>query len=302
MKLIDEIIEILSSDSPDLNTALFKTKVLLHRLGEKELVPWVDAELNGYPTPESVPKYRVLSVTVLGNISNIRFYYSEQVLPVSHLDERTRKNLETRHLTESIAALESFAKDDSTLAITIPPEIYHSLSEGIDTGFNLVRAWGQHSPGSMLQVINQVRSRLLDFVLQLSEKFPDEMETDKIKEKSKEIGTSEIFKNAIFGDNVTITIGDSNVQNITNTIIKNDFESLANELRKHSVQEEDIESLKIAIDADADALEHRDKRWGPSVRKWANNMLAKVTEAVWVIELSVAGNLLTEALKAYYGW
>ena len=42
MKIIEEIIEILSSEGGSLNDALFKTKVLLHRLGEKELVEWVN--------------------------------------------------------------------------------------------------------------------------------------------------------------------------------------------------------------------------------------------------------------------
>jgi len=37
MKLINEIIELLSSGDINLSTALLKTKVLLHKLGEKNL-------------------------------------------------------------------------------------------------------------------------------------------------------------------------------------------------------------------------------------------------------------------------
>ncbi|MCG2775364.1 MAG: hypothetical protein L6406_06735 [Desulfobacterales bacterium] len=302
MKLIEEIIEMLSSDSPNLNNALFKTKVLLHKLGEKELVSWVDAELSGYPNIESLPDYRVLPVTVLGNFSNMAYSYSEQPLPLIHLDKKLRKNLEKTHLTQSIAVLESYAKDESSLTITIAPELYPSLSKGLASGFNVERAWGKHSAGSMLQVINEVRSRLLDFVLQLSEKIPDEVDTEKMKEMSKEVGTSDLFRNAVFGNNATVIVGDSNIQNIENTITKNDFASLAEELRKHSVQEEDISSLKKAIDADKDAPELCDKKLGQNVRGWVSNMLTKATDAVWNINLGVAGGLLTEALKAYYGW
>lgn len=302
MKLIEEIIEMLSSDSPNLNNALFKTKVLLHRLGENELVSWVDAELNGYPDIVSLPEYRVLTVTVLGNFSNMAYRYSEQPLPLMHLDKKLRKSLETTHLTQSIATLESYAKDENNLAITIPPELYPELSKGLESSFNVERAWGKHQVGSMLQVINEVRSRLLDFVLQLSEKIPNEVDTDKMKEKSKEVGTSDLLRNAVFGDNATVVVGDSNVQNIKNTITKNDFESLAEELRKHSVDEEDINSLKIAIDEDVNAPELGDNKLGENVRGWVSNMLKKATDAVWNINLGVAGGLLTEALKAYYGW
>jgi hypothetical protein len=31
-------------------------------------------------------------------------------------------------------------------------------------------------------------------------------------------------------------------------------------------------------------------------------MLAKAVEGSWQIELGIASNFLTEALKAYYGW
>lgn len=47
MKLINEIIDTLSSDTGKLSDALIKTKVLLHKIGHKELVPWVNNELNG---------------------------------------------------------------------------------------------------------------------------------------------------------------------------------------------------------------------------------------------------------------
>ena len=53
MKLVDEIIDILSSDKGKLSDALIKTKVLLHQIGHKELVSWVNNELNGYSNKNS---------------------------------------------------------------------------------------------------------------------------------------------------------------------------------------------------------------------------------------------------------
>ena len=65
MKLIDEIIEILSPDNGKLSDDLIKTKVLLHKIGHKELVPRVNNELNGYPDRDMVPEYRILQAEVL---------------------------------------------------------------------------------------------------------------------------------------------------------------------------------------------------------------------------------------------
>lgn len=253
MKLLNEIIELLSSDTPILNNALFKTKVLLHKLGEKDLVLWVNSELNGYDSIDNLPEYRILTGSVLGNISNGAWRYTNLPLPISHLDKKLRKYLETIYVTQSMAVLESYAKDDSGLKIQIAPELNPSLSKGFTGGYNVENAWIKHPAGSMLQVITEVRSRLLDFILALSERIPGELNEEQMKEKSKEIGTSDLFNNAVFGDNTTIVVGDRNIQHIKNTVNKNDFDALAAELRKHSVQEEDISSLKEAIDSDQES-------------------------------------------------
>jgi len=47
LKLLNEIIDALSSQESSLTGALLKTKVLLHHIGRKELVEWVNHELNG---------------------------------------------------------------------------------------------------------------------------------------------------------------------------------------------------------------------------------------------------------------
>ena len=55
MKLVDELVDLLSDESTSLSAALLKTKVLLHKIGHKELVEWVNHELNGYEDKDSLP-------------------------------------------------------------------------------------------------------------------------------------------------------------------------------------------------------------------------------------------------------
>jgi hypothetical protein len=302
MKLVQEIIDLLSSDVPNLNNALFKTKVLMHRMGEKELIGWIDAELKGYSPADELPEYRVIEITVLGNISNRAYRYTEQPLPLRHLSEKLRTNLETTYLRQSIAVIEGYAKDDSNLAITIAPELYSKLSEAFGGGYSIERAWGKHSSGAMLQVVNEVRSRLLDFVLELSEKLPDEVNMEDMKEKSKEIGVSGMFKNAVFGPNATIVVGDHNVQNIKNEITTNDFDSLAQVLLSNRIQEDDIQALKEAIESDAGAPEHTNNNFGENVRNWFSTMMQKAADFTWDINVGMASSLLATALNSFYGW
>jgi len=302
MKLIDEIIDILSSEKYDLSNALFKTKVLLHKLGESEAVSWVNSELNGYPNIESVPDYRKLSISVYGNLSNGYYYHIDQPLPVAKLDEKIQKLLQTHYLLPSIAVVESYAKDDKNLTISIAPEYFPALSKSFTGGWFVDRAWGKLSLGSMLQVVTEVRSRLLDFLLELSEKLPEELDVSEMKKRSKEIGTADLFNNAVFGDNATIVVGNHNVQRIQNNVMKNDFESLAAFLRNNKIDESDVQALKVAIDKDIGSPEHNEKKFGSNVRTWVGSMLIKATESAWNVNLGIASSLIANALNAYYGW
>ncbi len=70
MKLINDVIGVLSDGDGSLTEALIKTKVVLHKIGHKELVDWVNNELNGYSDTDQVPPYRILQAQVLANIAN----------------------------------------------------------------------------------------------------------------------------------------------------------------------------------------------------------------------------------------
>ena len=123
MKLIGEIIEILSSDNGKLSDALIKTKVLLHQIGHKELVPWVNNELNGYPDRDTVPEYRILPAQVLVNATNMAYQITAHPIPLGHLEQKHRDAIETAKMDQSLAVLEQFAeKDEGHLQAHIPME------------------------------------------------------------------------------------------------------------------------------------------------------------------------------------
>ncbi|ENB4343311.1 hypothetical protein ABHP84_003961 [Vibrio parahaemolyticus] len=301
MKLIDEIIEILSSEESSLKTALLKTKVLLHKLGEKEILGWVDSELRGYQSIDSLPSYRVVHVSVLGNVSNMAYRQTHQVLPMIHLDKSIREKLDTRFLTDSIAVISEYSKRDD-LQITIAPEYYPLLSKGLSNGYQVETAWGMTSSGVMTQVLTEVNSRLLDFVLELSEKFPSEMDTEDMRSRAKEVGVSDLFNNAVFGDNTTIVVGDSNTQNVRNSINRNDIHSLVEVLKQNKVSDADINALKLAIEKDQDTEEVKTGQFGKEVSTWMGTMVSKAASTVWDIKVGAAGSLLATAIGKYYGF
>lgn len=303
MKLIDEIIEILSSDKGKLSDALIKTKVLLHKIGQKELVEWVNNELNGYPNREAVPSYRILNAQVLVNASNMAYRVNSHPIPLGHLDKSYRDSLETAKMDQSLAILEKYVENnDGHLQSPIPMEANGLLGKGLANSYRIERAWCEIQIADVSQIIIQVRSRLLDFVLELNEKLPGDLNEEQVKDRTDHFDAANLFNHTIFGDNTTIVVGSSNTQSVTNSNIKGDFESLSNLLKDNGVQEEDIQSLETAIRNDQDEVNVQEKSYGPAVKGWLQTMLSKAVDTSWQIELGTASSLLATALNNFYGW
>ncbi|HEW79115.1 MAG TPA: response regulator receiver protein [Phycisphaerales bacterium] len=303
MKLISEIIEILSSDTGKLSDALIKTKVLLHKIGHKELVPWVNSELNGYPDRDSVPEYRVLQAQVLVNASNGAYRVTSHHIPMGHLDKKHRESIETARMDQSLAVLEKFTeKDTGHLQAHIPMESYGILDKGLGNSYEIESAWSEIGHTSVLQILTQVRSRLLDFILELNDQFPNELNEEEVKERISNVDAENLFNSAIFGDNTTILVGSSNTQTVSNVNIKGDFSALAKTLENNGVSDSDITALKDAIDQDSSVINDDSKEFGPAVKSWLQTMLSKAVETSWKIELGIASSLLATALNSFYGW
>ncbi len=306
MKLVDEIIGLLSSDSAPVAEALLKTKVLLHAIGKKELVEWVNNELTGYPKAEVVPSYRVLRGRILANLSNLAWRGTAHPIPLEHLDEEQRANLETVPMHQSLSELEKLASssaNSTVISFPFPLEANGFLGKNLGNGFQIELAWTSVPKASIAGSFIQVRSRLLDFVLGLNDKLEGAITEQEVRTRTGTFDASGMFSQAIFGDNATIIVGQENTQTVKNiTSVKGDFRTLANELRQNGMAEDDINALKAAIASDDITSEVKNSKFGPTVKQWMQQMWGKALEASWNIDLGIVSGLLTTAIQKYYGW
>jgi len=302
MKLADEIVEILSSSDGILSEALIKTKVLLHQIGHKELVSWVNKELNGYADNDELPEYRVVDAQVLVNASNVAYQVTSHPVPLGHLDKDYRSTLEKGRMPQSLAVIEQFAEgSDGTLQSSIPMEANGLLGKGLANGYQIQRAWCEIQITSVANILMQVRSRLLDFVLELSSELSGVNSAEDVKSKANQFDAANLFNHTIFGDNTTIVVGTENTQTVSNQITKNNFDALREQLSNNGVSEEDITSLEVAIKGDSNIINSDSSEYGPAVKSWLQKMLSKAVDASWQIELSIASSFLATALNNYYG-
>jgi hypothetical protein len=303
MQLIDEIIDILSSEQGKLTEALFKTKVLLHKIGHKELIEWVNYELNGYPSKESVPEYRIMPAQVLVNASNGAWQLKGHPIPLGHLKTSQRESLEKSEMNQSLAVLEQFTVEkNSKLQSPIPMENNRLLAKGLGNGYHISSAWCEIQSTGVTQILTQVRSRLLDFILELSGKIDNELSEDEVKSLGSKLDVENLFNNTVFGNNTTIVVGSSNKQNVSNTIIKADFIALSKALKGYGVSDGDIGVLENAIEKDKGLVDDENNKYGPNVNTWLQEMFSKAVDTSWQIELGIVSGILTTALNNYYGW
>lgn len=197
MKLVDDIIELLSAKDADLESALIKAQVLAHKLGETELLNWVKSEAVGYADDSEIPEYRRLTVVPFGTLSNGVQRYAEIQLPTKGIPADMKDFMLARHIKYGVAVIREWTKKE-TLQSPYPPESYGMFKKVIDPSYQVESAWGVFSEGAFTQILVEIRSRFLEFMLQLSDRVPAEPEPGEIKQMSKEIGGERAFQRCDF--------------------------------------------------------------------------------------------------------
>jgi AbiTii-like protein len=208
MHLVREIVGILSDTNPSLENALIKTKVLLYRLGEKGYTDWINKELNGDSKEDEVPPYRVFSSAVMITATDgFTRRWTDMPAPLSHLDEDVRCDFQRKELRYSISALERFARSEGeSLSSPIAPELSRMLGKPLSPGVVVEYAHCQISKAQLQGLLTQIRSRLLDFVLELDSRLPANASEHQVRHVSKEVHVGNLFNNAMFGPNTTIAL------------------------------------------------------------------------------------------------
>ncbi|MQA22793.1 AbiTii domain-containing protein [Rugamonas rivuli] len=301
MKLLDDIVDLLMREDGSLQEALLRTKVLLHKIGQQTLVDWVSSELTGYARTDQLPDYRCVRGRVYGNISDGYNVYKRTLIPIMHLSEQQRDYLEGDGMRQALGVMEKLlatATSTSSLAIPIAPEFNQSMAGSLATGCYVEQAWAQTEMSQVRQVLIEVRSRLLDFILTLQGEIGATVSVEDAKQATAGMDVQGMFTGAVLKGNVTVLVGNHNHQSVQITTTKGDMAALVAELKRHNVTDEDTDALTAAIRNDPTPTVAG--QYGPATQGWMKSMMNKAIEASWNIELGIAGGLLTSALQRYY--
>ena len=301
MILIEEIQNAAVDSKCDLGTLLRKCKVLASRLGSKPLEDWLFWESNGYPEDVEVPDYRIWRLEIKGHFfgpfgSGIKY----APIPMICLPEKARKLYEKYKCRQSIAAIEEALKkiDKGPLQVSTG-DLAVLLGTDVYEGQNCAQAWAEFASGNLVELLNAVRNRILDFALAI---WKEEPMVGEIANQTggglKSTKVTQIFNTTVYGGSANL-VGSASDATIEFNVNCNDFESLERLLSAKLVSDEDIKDLREALQKDTRPTSKQG--FGPSVSSWVARMMEKAANGSWKIGIGAAGTLLAQAISKYYG-
>lgn len=306
MKLINDIINELIDTDKSISSPLLKTKVLASRLQNDVLLNWVSNELKGYDNSSDLPDYRKYKGNITGTYINGHMQYNDQPVPTIGLKREFEEVLRSMDFNQSIASLEILKGENKsgTLEHTFPAELTGLIQQNWRKMGNpylqLINCKKSISVNAVVEILSYVRNNLLDFMLKIDSEFGNITEIEELKTKKEEIATimnQTIINNS--GDGNVVNTGEKANISASININKGSKDELVKHLQDIGLSKTDTAELVEIIDTEEPNFEN--KTFGQKVNNWTQKMLGKALDGSWNIGIGAAGNLIAEAIKAYYG-
>ena len=292
--------DVLDSSVP-LSDILRKAKVLASLLKSEDLTRWVDAELKGYAGTGDIPAYRKFHPLSYGTLAGFNTVVRNVPLPVSALPDTMREYAENLEIRDGVGEIEASAtrSENETGRFPWPAEMVILAREYIQVtgGGTLTEAWRPFSQSDFVGILDQIRTRLLDFLLELQQINPEVLESEEALRSVPAEKTALVVYNNIYGNENVVAAGRGFTQTVTREVVSGDKQSLIEHLRSIGLDENSLVELKAAIDRDGDRWK---KRLGENVKFWLGKMLVKAMDGTWKVALDAAPSLLKAALSQFY--
>lgn len=281
----------MNSETP-IASLLRMAQAIAAKLDLKNVGEWMAYELNGYPKDVVIPDYRKIRC----ELKAVHPRYGLIPAPVGSFEQELKLTIVS--IAKPAGEMETVAAEKATLTFPIPTEYAHKLqaSQPHYLRFELVRITGYHS---MLNIVEQVRNRLLDWSLELERQgiLGENLQFSQ-KDKQRASMTTNNFN---FNGNVNNAgmIGADNhdfSQQNTMQITAGDFDALKDKLESLGFMAQDVEELKNVLDSEPAPAEPA--RVMTKIYAW----IGKAGERLMDAGLDKSAPLAIEAISKYLGF
>ncbi|GAB2447611.1 hypothetical protein HD599_001635 [Conyzicola lurida] len=295
MTLLDEIIEASTGESGTTANLLRKVRVASHRLGASEISAWAQHELSGYPSDAALPDYRVQDTSVLGIFSGPMRSQINHDLPKVGDDFEGWFSMDMR---QPISELESFAGADTDAVREWPAWLVQKYEQAgfFRMEFHVLFSAHNVIPRQrIIGLIDTVKTRVLDFALELQTEFPDAGSADgpTVASEPSLARTVNHITNNITGHGVNVAIGNETVRqrSIVNT---GDTTALKTEAEALGLTADLAKEFVAAVEADRSTD-------GPEVTSFLARLRAGSISLGSSLTSDVVAGSLIELAKGFLG-
>lgn len=305
MSLLHDIQAAVLQDDADLGPILLKLRLLAARLGSQPLAEWVKHESEGYPADAELPEYRILGVSYTANFSG-PFGSGIQNAPISPylIEKFAWKSWIRYEMRQSIAAVDDLLSSSTkggSLGINAANLIL-LLQGNVYPDYACNSVSGTISRAALAELRHSVRSRVLELTIELEKSIPEagavSLGPAVAPSNQNSAVATQIAQQIIYG-NVTSISATGDGTHINVAVGERDIDGLIQFLVQGGLPELDARALGelVATEDPESAAEP----FGVKARRWLVDNLKKAADGTWKVGVSVATDLVKEALLRYYG-
>lgn len=278
-------------------------KLLAARISHQQFAEWVDHELNGYPSIDTLPDYRVVRVDSYGSFIGSFARADKLQIPVSVLPKEFQEQYRNAYMGSSISAYTSLVSGDKAGSVQEAWPIalaVHHVSK-LTPDMQCVSAWKEIPIGAIVRLLDSVKTRVLGFAIDLEREAPNagELPIGSQPPLSSEKMTQ------IFNTNITGNVGNlANAgtgfsQSAVVQVEQGNWQSLQSHLLELGLSGGDIDGLKADLDRvlAANSQEEKSKAAGT----WIGRLASKVAAGAAGVGLEVAAAGVAKAIASYLG-
>lgn len=305
MGLLHDIQAAVVEEGTDLGPILLKVRLLAARLGSQPLADWVRHESEGYPLDAPLPDYRIISVSYTATFSG-PFGSGIRNAPIApYLIEKFAGNRWNKHeMRQSIAAVDDLlanSKDNGSLHINASNLIL-LLQGKVYEDYACNDVTGRIPRAALAEIRHAVRSRVLELTIELEKSVPEAGaiivgEPDGGSPATAAVA-NQISQQIIYGNVTSISTAGDNAQ-VHVLIGKGNAQGLIEHLKRSGIAESDAKQLAEIVASEGP--ESIQEPLGVKAREWLIRNLKKAGDGTWKIGVSVATDVIKEAVLKYYG-
>jgi hypothetical protein len=300
MTLLADIQAAAVDQTHSLSDLLRKCQILAFRLRHEPFKTWVSHELNGYPNDATLPPYRSsMRGEIKANLSGPFGSGGKNVpVPMSLIPADVRGQANRFDFHQGVAALESTverakAGGHGSIRSPFPVEAYAWMEIWED--HQTMSMWLEAPISSVVGVLDQVRSRALEFVLEIEAENPKAGDNAEGEPPVSMARADVIFNTVILGGQVALGPNAS----VEVSVTPGDLGSLLRYLEAQGVDRPDRNELAEAIRSDA--AEGGREGPGKRVTAWLGRMTLKFATSGGRVGEGTAAALIAAAVARYVG-